>query len=94
MSQLLEVVQGAGHAHWCPGCKDMHRIPETWEFDGNMERPSFSPSVKHGWLWGEKKESKVCHYFIKLGQIIFCSDCTHPMAGHTVPLPPISDRGY
>lgn len=36
---------------WCPGCKSAHRFttqnPDgpTWDFDGNMERPTFSPSL-------------------------------------------------
>lgn len=30
----------------------------------------------------------VCHYLITAGQIIFCADSTHALAGKTVPLPP------
>lgn len=48
MSQLSAVLRKVerGHAHWCPGCLEMHWIPDTWTFDGNVERPTFSPSVK------------------------------------------------
>lgn len=35
-----------GHAHWCPGCGEMHVIPDSWTFDGNLENPTFAPSVK------------------------------------------------
>lgn len=38
--------QENGHAHWCPGCKEMHRIPDSWQFNGNVNRPTFTPSVK------------------------------------------------
>lgn len=32
----------------------------------------------------------VCHSFVRDGQIQFLSDCTHALAGQTVPLEPIS----
>lgn len=40
-----------GHVHfWCPGCDDAHTIrhgnPATdWTWNGDLERPTFSPSV-------------------------------------------------
>jgi hypothetical protein len=34
-----------GHSHWCPGCLEMHVIPDSWQFDGNLDRPTFAPSV-------------------------------------------------
>jgi hypothetical protein len=36
-----------GYAHWCPGCEEMHRLPDTWQFNGNLESPTFSTSFKH-----------------------------------------------
>lgn len=35
-----------GYTHWCPGCGETHVIPDRWTFDGNVELPTFSPSVK------------------------------------------------
>lgn len=38
---------------------------------------------------GEKPapfECSVCHLFVRAGQIQFLSDCTHPLAGKTVPM--------
>lgn len=32
----------------------------------------------------------ICHSFVTDGMIQFLSDCTHALAGHTVPLPEIS----
>lgn len=29
----------------CPGCKESHNIGETWQFNGDVERPTFSPSI-------------------------------------------------
>ena len=77
--------------HYCPGCEMMHAIPTmhrnsrgaVWSFSGDMEKPSFSPSINLDW--------KVCHYFITNGRIIYCGDCTHPLRGQTVELPEIPE---
>lgn len=51
VSAVLRNVTG-GFMHWCPGCGEMHRIAvgaasgPNWTFDGNVDRPTFSPSVK------------------------------------------------
>lgn len=34
----------------------------------------------------------ICHSFVTKGQIQFLADCTHHLAGQTVPLPPIPAR--
>lgn len=41
---------------WCPGCDCAHKIvietPESWTFNGDLERPTISPSVlvhMHKW---------------------------------------------
>lgn len=36
---------------WCPGCEDLHQVHfggtagNQWEFDGDTERPTLSPSL-------------------------------------------------
>ena len=25
----------------------MHKLPDSWKFDGNLESPTFTPSFKH-----------------------------------------------
>src|ERR1051326_4906541 len=32
--------------HGCPACEEMHPLPDSWPFDGNLEKPTFSPSFK------------------------------------------------
>ncbi|MEQ1890287.1 MAG: DUF6527 family protein [Alphaproteobacteria bacterium] len=73
--------QGGWH-HFCPGCQSIHRLPDGWRFDGNLESPTFTPSFKHS--WGNKM---ICHYFLTAGQLVFCSDSTHRLAGQSVALP-------
>jgi hypothetical protein len=83
-------LKGKTLAHWCPGCDSLHVINvekpnhcnALWTWDGNVEQPTFSPSIN---IVG------VCHYFIKAGQIEFCSDSRHALAGQTVPLPELTE---
>lgn len=76
--------------HWCPGCKWMHVIPtdgraqengHKWTFNGDEDRPTFHPSIN---IVGQ------CHYFITDGQIRYCGDSKHELAGKTVDLPDLS----
>jgi hypothetical protein len=70
------------------------RIPRDgrWEFDGNYERPTFSPSVCEGLEWDESGEKGNWrnHVYIREGRIEYLSDCTHSMAGRTVTIAPLS----
>lgn len=79
----------------CPGCTFTHivftqRLPgrHCWSFNGNVDRPTFSPSLlvtMPGGI-GEDQKPFVCHSFVKDGHIEFLGDCTHDKAGQTVPL--------
>lgn len=106
---------------WCPGCEEAHGVwtespngltGAKWSFNGNMERPTFAPSLlvrgvkcpakdpetndykrgedgkylldSQGRLLGAR--DVVCHTFITDGRIQYLSDCTHKMAGQTVPM--------
>lgn len=76
----------------CPGCDQMHgpRIEggsPTWHFNGDLERPTISPSVLVRWTQGERHVKQVCHSFVRDGRIQFLTDCTHALAGKTVDLP-------
>nr|WP_279380949.1 DUF6527 family protein [Acetobacter sacchari] len=84
------------HFTWCPGCQMIHPINVTgcpqdgpkWSFDGNAQAPTFGPSVK---VDLGRNPGATCHYFVRAGQIQFCGDSTHALAGKTVPLPDIPD---
>lgn len=76
-----------------------------WDFNGDFDRPTFSPSVKVEGLQTQRDEKgrwngeyvrgadgnplpRVCHSFVRDGQIQFLGDCSHTLAGQTVPLMP------
>lgn len=90
------------YEHYCPGCKGAHviatdgknRSGAQWTFDGNVEKPTFSPSVNirintpdMGEHYQPDIQSSVCHYFLRVGQIQFLGDCTHDLRGQTVAIP-------
>lgn len=101
--RFLRNLGSEGHAHWCPGCGEAHRIPASWTFDGNLLAPTFTPSVKitgmqrvivNGEWTGEWKRDAMgaplpgcCHYFVTGGLLKYCGDSTHALAGQTLPLP-------
>lgn len=75
----------------CPGCDDYHQIRVgTWTFNGDVKRPTFSPSVlvRYDVSPPNQHLSIVCHSFVTDGRIQFLGDCTHSLAGQTVDLPP------
>lgn len=95
--------QTGGYAHWCPACEEMHNMPDSWTFDGNLEQPTYSPSFRHSGMqrinqdgkwtgeWARGADGKplpwVCHYILTAGVLNYCGDCTHALAGKSVPLP-------
>jgi len=76
---------------YCGGCKTHHRIPVTgrnkWEWNGSVEAPTLKPSIKVSYEFGEGHvATKICHSFVTDGKIQYLGDCTHELAGQTVPL--------
>lgn len=77
----------------CPGCGMLHAPRVTgdgrplWEWNRCIDAPTFAPSILVTWTYGENYEPRRCHSFVREGRIEFLSDCTHSLAGQTVPLP-------
>ena len=108
VSPCLRRAEGA-YAHWCPGCLEMHRLPDSWAFNGNLLSPTFTPSFRHAGLQRVFKDGQwtgewvrdaqgnpipfVCHYILTNGILNFCGDCTHHLNGKAIPLPPLPE-GY
>lgn len=84
--------EGPDFMFWCPACQCGHGVWTTqpnghtgavWEFNGNFESPTISPSllIHHG-----KDGKEICHVVVSLGILNYCSDCTHSMAGKSIPM--------
>jgi hypothetical protein len=83
---------------WCPGCNMAHGIKHgsgsgpRWTWNGDVAKPTFKPSILVRWSVPAPREpddppDKICHSFVTDGMIQFLGDCTHALAGQTVPLP-------
>jgi len=85
-----------GFTYWCQGCEQLHGVvvegPGAWGFNGNLERPTFTPSVLTTWTEGPQRIEKRCHTFITDGMVQFLADCTHALAGKTDPLPDLPEH--
>jgi len=70
----------------CPGCGCAHYVDERWTFNGDLVKPTIRASIL---VRGhENGEDYRCHSFVTDGKIKFLNDCTHKLAGQTVPLEP------
>lgn len=77
----------------------------AWGWNGDVARPTFTPSLLvRGVQWApeygfhkpthhvEPGQPIVCHSSISDGQWQFLGDCTHTLAGQTVPVVPIPNE--
>lgn len=102
--KLKRVVNDAGDvvgwSFYCPACKrahifytDLKHFPLAWTFDGNVDSPTFSPSLLLytpevvDSITGEKiPRAATCHLVLTAGVINYCGDCPHELAGKSVAL--------
>jgi hypothetical protein len=87
----------------CPACQTAHALAvmgsHAWGWNGDGDLPTFTPSVLVTWPakpgagdeFKEWRTERRCHSFVTDGQIQFLNDCTHALAGQTVPLPDWSE---
>jgi hypothetical protein len=62
-----------------------------WTFNGDLERPTFSPSLLVTGYLNKKHPNGICHSYITNGQIQYLGDSTHELAGKTIELPEYAD---
>jgi hypothetical protein len=76
----------------CPGCGyshpfhidgKFHSTGQSWEWNGEMDKPTFRPSL------GVNMSDPAyrCHSFVTDGKIQFLQDSFHHLAGQTVDIP-------
>ena len=90
-------LQGEAYVFRCPGCRMSHIIPvnytphyalknrrpkPTWEFNHDMENPTFKPAFMVEWVGAEPPQR--CHAIIRDGWIIYLIDSTHALSGSRV----------
>ncbi len=92
MSEVRVVVDGGYWRMKSPGSKwGCLLVPRDrgWTFNGNIERPTFSPSVKEtATFHANGHDYPYCnHFIITDGVVNYCQDCTHESAGKSYELP-------
>lgn len=84
----------------CPGCGIDHAFTvesptrPRWDWNNDMVKPTFSPSLLVRWPDpdGPPGNANVCHSFVRGGVIEFLGDCTHNLAGQSIPMEDRSDE--
>ena len=75
----------------CPGCEIGHGVyvrrkegnpGPVWGFNNDFEKPTLTPSIL---IYAAGNRPR-CHSFVRDGNIEFLGDCTHKLAGQTIPL--------
>ena len=82
------------HVFECPGCKcshgvwidKPHRNGAQWQFNGNFNSPTITPSV----LIRYGKDQR-CHLFVTDGKIRYLGDCTHELKGQTIEMKDLNE---
>jgi hypothetical protein len=77
-----------GLAFECPGCGHRHTVDvrdrsgkrPSWEFNGDMDKPTLLPSVNYSPNHPETR----CHFYVQGGKIRYLGDSHHELAGKTV----------
>ncbi len=98
MQTVIHTKSGALY-YRCPGCKGEHAVPvlvnkkqaNRWEWNGDLEKPTIRPSVKHTYpesFYQAHPNVKhfCCHYHITNGVLEYCGDCSHDQSGQNVPM--------
>lgn len=107
MNKVIEVSDNVFKI-FCPGCQDFHTIQVngnknsigvTWQFDLDLDHPTFSPSINlrtgtyanPNWIApkGVENMSIICHFSVRKGMIRYWADTTHKLKGQLVELPGI-----
>lgn len=99
-TRIFDVKKG-WYLIYCPACKSDHIFAvdtpfsngKQWKFDGNIQNPTFTPSMNISWGPGETDEIPEgrCHFTITQGKVTYHDDCTHEYKGRVIDLPNLKD---
>lgn len=96
---------GCNETHDIPTTPRSGRPGAQWTFNGDLDKPTFNPSLllrtgiyaDPAYVPDPEMEaagygSKICHSFIRDGNIQYLDDCTHGYKGLTVALPELTEK--
>ena len=80
-----------GYVFHCPGCEHGHIYyvtgPVAWSFNGDVDNPTFEPSLLNTCEPHPDPKKRRCHLYVRNGRIEFCADCAHDWAGKSYEMP-------
>lgn len=85
-------------AFFCPGCQEVHagvRVAgegSCWQWNGDLVKATINPSILVTTRLPDG--DKVCHSYIRDGQIQFLGDCFHELKNQTVDVPDWEGNGW
>ena len=89
--QAPVAVPDPGYPDWTPPHEYYEARDGAWSWNGSATRPTFQPSVLVRYEGTDAGKDgappAVCHSFVVDGRMQFLGDCTHALAGQTVPIP-------
>lgn len=112
--ELLSDGSGTAYLFYCPSCRSHHSFvcrrergkhTANWQFNGDMERPTFTPSLRiissrprpgvpvDNVGGSDMEEYTMCHLFVTDGVIHYCGDTPTAFAGKQVPLEDLTGLG-
>ena len=74
----------------CPACDDLHGLDERFTWNGDTEKPTFTPSLRV--TRTIKGIQSLCHSIITAGEIHYQPDSTHAFANQTLALPDVFEE--
>lgn len=97
-------LEGSLLVYYCPGCKYEHSVPVnttqhvkgSWLWNGDVDKPTLTPSVRHYYTKPKGGEVTTCHYHLREGVLDYCGDSQHVLKGQKIALPnitPFNERG-
>jgi hypothetical protein len=87
--KLKPVVDGSGQLR---GYSFYTSGDVVWSFDGNLDQPTFTPSLLNKCDNHPNPKRRVCHLNLTAGKLQFHPDCTHYLAGKLIELKDNADR--
>lgn len=88
MSKVFDLIEDGKHKCYIitsPATDQDIVFDDRWEFNGDFEKPTFSPSMLIEYPVENPDTGHVReHFFVRDGKIQYLPDCHHNMAGNTV----------
>ena len=84
--KITHEIKGARQQYvfYCPACKEVHIIDDSWGFNQDYVKPTITPSI----LVTKPNLPDRCHSFVTDGKIKYLGDCSHALKNTTVELGP------